>query len=96
MNKFRKVAKPSATTRWIISTVFAVSVFTPAVTTVLSENAAGSLSAESVAWAASPASGSNGSQPLPGPASYDSGVQLSRTRDYMEQQRVAQQIEEDK
>ena len=53
MNKFRKVAKPSATTRWIISTVFAVSVFTPAVTTVLSENAAGSLSAESVAWAAS-------------------------------------------
>ena len=96
MNKFRKVAKPSATTRWIISTVFAVSVFTPAVTTVLPENAAGSLSTESVAWAASPASGSNGSQPLPGPASYDSGVQLSRTRDYMEQQRVAQQIEEDK
>lgn len=96
MNKFRKVAKPSATTRWIISTVLAVFAFTPAVTTVLPENAAGSLSAESVAWAASPASGSNGSQPLPGPASYDSGVQLSRTRDYMEQQRVAQQIEEDK
>ena len=96
MNKFRKVAKPSATTRWIISTVLAVSAFTPAVTMVLPENAAGSLSAESVAWAASPASGSNGSQPLPGPASYDSGVQLSRTRDYMEQQRVAQQIEEDK
>ena len=96
MNKFEKVAKPSATTRWIISTVLAVFAFTPAVTTVLPENAAGSLSAESVAWAASPASGSNGSQPLPGPASYDSGVQLSRTRDYMEQQRVAQQIEEDK
>ena len=96
MNKFRKVAKPSATTRWIISTVLAVSAFTPAVTTVLPENAAGSLTAESVAWAASSASGSNGSQPLPGPASYDSGVQLSRTRDYMEQQRVAQQIEEDK
>ena len=96
MNKFRKVAKPSATTRWIISTVLAVFAFTPAVTMVLPENAAGSLSAESVAWAASPASGSNGSQPLPGPASYDSGVQLSRTRDYMEQQRVAQQIEEDK
>ena len=96
MNKFRKVAKPSATTRWIISTVLAVFAFTPAVTTVLPENAAGSLSAESVAWAASSASGSNSSQPLPGPASYDSGVQLSRTRDYMEQQRVAQQIEEDK
>ena len=62
MNKFRKVAKPSATTRWIISTVLAVSAFTPAVTTVLPENAAGSLSTESVAWAASPASGSNGSQ----------------------------------
>ena len=94
MNKFRKVAKPSATTRWIISTVFAVSVFTPAVTTLLSENAAGSLSADSVAWAASPASGSNDSPSLP--AGSDSGVQLSRARDYMEQQRVAQQIEEDK
>ena len=94
MNKFRKVAKPSATTRWIISTVFAVSVFTPAVTTLLSENAAGSLSADSVAWAASPASGSNDSPSLP--AGSDSGAQLSRARDYMEQQRVAQQIEEDK
>ena len=91
MNKFEKVAKPSATTRWIISTVLAVSAFTPAITTVLPENAAGSLSAGSVAWAAS---GSNDSMSLP--ASTDSGVQLSRTRDYMEQQRVAQQIEEDK
>ena len=91
MNKFRKVAKPSATTRWIISTVLAVSAFTPAITTVLPENAVGSLSAGSVAWAAS---GSNDSMSLP--ASTDSGVQLSRARDYMEQQRVAQQIEEDK
>ena len=91
MNKFRKVAKPSATTRWIISTVIAVSAFTPAITTVLPENAVGSLSAGSVAWAAS---GSNDSMSLP--ASTDSGVQLSRARDYMEQQRVAQQIEEDK
>ena len=91
MNKFEKVAKPSATTRWIISTVLAVSAFTPAITTVLPENAVGSLSAGSVAWAAS---GSNDSMSLP--ASTDSGVQLSRARDYMEQQRVAQQIEEDK
>ena len=37
MNKFEKVAKPSATTRWIISTVLAVSAFTPAITTVLPE-----------------------------------------------------------
>jgi hemolysin activation/secretion protein len=82
---FRKAAGSSATARWIVSTVLAVSAFTPAVTEVLPESAAGSLSVESVALAASPT--------LPG--SIDPGVQLSRARDYMEQQRVAQQIEED-
>ena len=47
---FRKAAGSSATARWIVSTVLAVSAFTPAVSAVLPESAAGSLSVESVAW----------------------------------------------
>jgi len=89
---FRKAAGSSATARWIVSTVLAVSAFTPVVTEVLPESVTGSLSVGSVAWAAP------GTDSIPAgaiPAGADSGVQLSRARDYMEQQRVAQQIEED-
>ena len=84
---FKTPVKTSKAKRWLASSVFAVFVLSPAVIAVLPDEAAGLLSEESTAWAASPA--------LPGLGSLDPGAQLSRTRDYMEQQRVAQQIAED-
>ena len=77
-------AKVFVSKRLVISTLLTVSAFTPGVTSVLPANIAGLLPCEPVAWAA----------PLPSPGA-DSGAQLSRAREYMERQRVAQQMEED-
>lgn len=83
---FEISVKPSVTKRWIVSSVFTVSVLCPSVAAVLPEGSAVFLPPEPVAWAA----------PEPVPVAGDSGAQLSRARDYMEQQRVAQQMEEDR
>jgi len=83
---FKISVKPSVTKRWLVSSVFTVSVLCPSVAAVLPEGSAVFLPPEPVAWAA----------PEPVPVAGDSGAQLSRARDYMEQQRVAQQMEEDR
>ena len=83
---FEISVKPSVTKRWLVSSVFTVSVLCPSVAAVLPEGSAVFLPPEPVAWAA----------PEPVPVAGDSGAQLSRARDYMEQQRVAQQMEEDR
>lgn len=83
---FKISVKPSVTKRWLVSSVFTVSVLCPSVGAVLPEGSAVFLPPEPVAWAA----------PEPVPVAGDSGAQLSRARDYMEQQRVAQQMEEDR
>lgn len=83
---FEISVKPSVTKRWLVSSVFTVSVLCPSVAAVLPEGTAVFLPPEPVAWAAP------GTVPVAG----DSGAQLSRARDYMEQQRVAQQMEEDR
>lgn len=83
---FKISVKPSVTKRWLVSSVFTVSVLCPSVAVVLPEGSAVFLPPEPVAWAA----------PEPVPVAGDSGAQLSRARDYMEQQRVAQQMEEDR
>lgn len=83
---FKISAESSAARRWIVSSVFAAAVLAPAVPAVLPEGAAVLLPAVPVAWAA-PATPSLGA--------LDSGAQLNRAREYMEQQRVAQQLEED-
>jgi len=74
--------KYSATRRWIVYSVITVSVLNPGVSALLPERVAGLLPVEPAAWAAS----------VPPPA----GAQLTQVRDYIEQQRVAQQIEEDR
>ena len=83
---FKISVKPPVTKRWLVSSVFTVSVLCPSVAAVLPEGTAVFLPPEPVAWAA----------PEPVPVAGDSGAQLSRARDYMEQQRVAQQMEEDR
>jgi hemolysin activation/secretion protein len=74
--------KYSATRHWIVYSVITVSVLNPGVSALLPERVAGLLPVEPAAWAAS----------VPPPA----GAQLTQVRDYIEQQRVAQQIEEDR
>lgn len=83
---FKISVKPPVTKRWLVSSVFTVSVLCPSVAAVLPEGTAVFLPPEPVAWAA----------PEPVPVAGDSGAQLSRARDYMEQQRVAQQMEDDR
>ena len=79
---FKNSAEASATRRWLVSSVLAAAVLTPAVPAVLPEGLAAFLPFEPVAWAASM-------------GAIDPGAQLSQAREYMEQQRVAHQMEED-
>ena len=75
-------AKSSATGRWLVSSVFAAAVLAPIVPVALPEGVAALLPAEPAAWAASM-------------GTVDPGAQLSQAREYMERQRIAQQMEED-
>lgn len=84
---FKISTESSATKRWLVSSAFAISVLYPAVSAVLPEGAAVLFPAEPVAWAESLFP--------PPPAAGDAGAQLNRAREYMEQQRAAQQMEED-
>lgn len=72
--------------RLAVITLCAVYMAMPVVADVFPEGMAAVLSAEPVAWAAVPTS----------IGALDSGAQLNQARDYMERQRVAQQIEEDR
>ena len=76
-------AKASRARRWLVLSVVAFSICAPVVPGGLPDSAAVLLPRESVAWAASA-------------ADFDSGAQLSRAWEYMERQRVAQQLEEDR
>ena len=80
---FKISAEASATRRWFVSSVFAAVVLFPEAPVVLPEVATAVLPAVSVVWAAPP------------PVAGDPGAQLNQARDYMERQRVAQQMEED-
>lgn len=80
---FKISTEASATRRWFVSSVFAAVVLFPGAPVVLPEVATTVLPAEPVAWAAPP------------PVAGDPGAQLNQARDYMERQRIAQQMEED-
>ena len=75
--------KASTPRRWVVLSVLTFSVCAPAVPDILPDSVVVLLSRESVAWAAST-------------ADFDSGAQLSQAREYMERQRVAQQLDEDR
>lgn len=81
-------AKASTARRWVVLSVLTFSVCAPAVPGMLPDSVAVLLPRESVARAESAIP--------PVPVAGDSGAQLNQARDYMERQRVAQQLDEDR